>query len=149
VKYTIHYGRKMRISESSMIEVALRAEYDDSITPFEIGFKLTRDKVKAWIKEEAGKISSVSKPLEKNKIEISKQEMPRAITIESVSKAFPQELKSKLYFEDSGNYILVKALKYLGSETFKKVADIVKGQLGGEYISAGQDSHFRIRKAVG
>jgi hypothetical protein len=34
---------------------------------------------------------------------------------------------------------------FLGSENFAKIASAVRG-MGGEYISAGKDSHFRVPK---
>jgi len=137
VKYTVHYGRKTptRVAEFDMVEVGLTMEFDDSVTPYETGFKMVKDKVEAWIKEAVG-------PIEKAK---PKPERPATTTIQTVAQAFPQELKGQLYFEDSGDHILVKARKYLGSDTFRQVMDVVK-QFGGEYVSAGRESHFRIRK---
>ena len=137
MKYTVHYGRKTptRAMARDMVEVGLAVEFDDSVTPVEIGFKIVRDKVEEWIKEAVSGEKPKPKP-----------ERPVTTMIQTVAQAFPQELKGQLYFEDSGDYILVKARKFLDSNTFKKVADIVKGKLGGEYVSAGRKSHFRIRK---
>jgi len=70
-------------------------------------------------------------------------EVKPAVTVDSVAKMFPQELKNQLFFEESGDYVVVRVRKYLGQADFKKIAEIVK-RLGGEYISAGKDSHFRI-----
>jgi hypothetical protein len=67
---------------------------------------------------------------------------------EDVQKVFPQDLSSMLYFEETDEHILVKPRLYLGSDNFRRVANIIRDQLGGEYVSAGKDSHFRIsRKA--
>jgi len=68
------------------------------------------------------------------------------VTIETVSKAFPEELRGLLYFEDTDQWILVKPRQYLGSENFPKLAAIVRDQLGGEYVSAGKESHCRVPK---
>jgi len=70
-----------------------------------------------------------------------------SLTIESVQSLFPPDLASLLYFEDTDEHILVKPRQYLGSDNFRRIASIVRDQLGGEYISAGRDSHFRIPKA--
>jgi hypothetical protein len=51
-----------------------------------------------------------------------------------------------LSFSEDGDCVLVKPLGFLGGGNFRKVANIVKGELGGEYVSAGKDSHFRIPK---
>jgi len=68
-------------------------------------------------------------------------------TVNSVQRLFPPELACLLYFEESEEYILVKPRHYLGSDNFRRIASIIRDQLGGEYISAGRDSHFRIPKS--
>jgi len=65
--------------------------------------------------------------------------------IEDVRMMFPSELEDLLAFEEEENYIIVKPRQYLGGENFAKIASIVRGA-GGEYISAGKESHFRIPK---
>lgn len=65
-----------------------------------------------------------------------------------VQSAFPQELKAMLRFEESEDYIIVKPRRFLGSENFAKIASIIR-DVGGEYISAGRDSHFRVQKRSG
>ena len=65
-------------------------------------------------------------------------------TIDDVQRVFPQELAGMLYFEESGEYIIVKPRQYLGSDNFARIASIVRDELRGEYISAGRDSHFRV-----
>lgn len=64
---------------------------------------------------------------------------------DDVRTAFPQDLEHMLTFEDKGEYIMIKPKQFLGSENFAKIASAVRG-LGGEYISAGRDSHFRVYK---
>jgi len=66
-------------------------------------------------------------------------------TVADVRTAFPKELESMLFFEDTGKYIVIKPRQYLGSENFAKIASLVRGE-GGEYISAGKESHFRVPK---
>ncbi len=55
------------------------------------------------------------------------------------------ELSNMLSFEYStdGQYIKIKPKQFLGSDNFAVVAGKVRG-MGGEYISAGKDSHFRV-----
>jgi len=68
-----------------------------------------------------------------------------ARTIESVQAWFPKNLEEMLTFEDVGDYIRIKPRQYLGSENFAKIASIIRDN-GGEYISAGKESHFRVPK---
>ena len=59
--------------------------------------------------------------------------------------AFPEDLESLLSFEEKNDYVMIKPKQFLGSENFAKIASTVRG-LGGEYISAGKNSHFRVPK---
>ena len=66
-------------------------------------------------------------------------------SIDEIRISFPEELENRLGFEDKGDYIIIKPKQFLGSENFAKIASAVRG-MGGEYISAGKDSHFRVPK---
>jgi hypothetical protein len=65
--------------------------------------------------------------------------------VDDVCLAFPENLEALLSFQEETDYIIVKPKQFLGSENFAKIASTVRG-LGGEYISAGKDSHFRVPK---
>jgi hypothetical protein len=65
--------------------------------------------------------------------------------VEDVRMMFPPDLDNMLAFEDKGDYVQIKPKQFLGSENFAKIASTVRG-IGGEYISAGRDSHFRVYK---
>lgn len=65
--------------------------------------------------------------------------------LNSVKEAFSSELADMLIFEDSGKFVVVKPRRFLGSDNFAKIASIVR-ELGGEYVSAGRDSHFKIAR---
>jgi hypothetical protein len=66
-------------------------------------------------------------------------------SVEDVRVAFPEDLEALLSFQEKDDYIIVKPRQFLGSENFAKIASAVRG-MGGEYISAGKDSHFRVPK---
>jgi len=70
-------------------------------------------------------------------------EQPR--TLEDIKMMFPEELEALLSFEDKGEFIMIKPRQFLGSENFAKIASIVRSA-GGEYKSAGKDSHFKVPK---
>ena len=65
--------------------------------------------------------------------------------VEDVRMMFSSELEELLIFEDKGSFIKVTPRQYLGSDNFAKIASTIR-ESGGEYISAGRDSHFRIPK---
>jgi hypothetical protein len=66
-------------------------------------------------------------------------------SVDEIRMSFPEELEARLSFEDKGDLIIIKPKQFLGSENFAKIASAVRG-MGGEYISAGKDSHFRVPK---
>ncbi|MBS7616562.1 hypothetical protein KEJ45_05135 [Candidatus Bathyarchaeota archaeon] len=72
-------------------------------------------------------------------------EEEKRIGIEDVKMMFPEELENLLNFEDKGDYVMIKPRQYLGAENFAKIAQIARGA-GGDYVSAGKDSHFRVPK---
>ncbi len=65
-------------------------------------------------------------------------------SIDEIRMSFPEELEAKLSFEEKGDYIIIKPTQFLGTN-FAKIASAARG-MGGEYISAGKDSHFRVPK---
>jgi len=71
----------------------------------------------------------------------------RLRSVKDVRTLFPKELEDMLNFEETPKYIIIKPRQYLGSENFAKIASIVRGT-GGEYISAGKESHFRVQREM-
>ena len=68
-------------------------------------------------------------------------------TIEDIRVLFPSDLEEMLTFEESGNYIMIKPRRFLGSDNFAKIASIIR-DAGGEYISAGKQSHFKVPREM-
>ena len=64
-------------------------------------------------------------------------------SVEGVRGSFSSDLEEMLIFEEAGDFIVIKTRRFLGSDNFAKIASIVRS-LGGEYISAGKDSHFKV-----
>ena len=79
------------------------------------------------------------------------RELVKSETIDKIAKiddlreSFPKDLEELLAFEETGEYFIVRPRQFLGSDNFAKIAAIVR-ETGGEYISAGKESHFRFRK---
>jgi len=71
----------------------------------------------------------------------------RMRTIEDIRVLFSSDLEEMLTFEESGNYIVIKPRRFLGSDNFAKIASIIRGA-GGEYISAGKQSHFKVPREI-
>jgi hypothetical protein len=98
--------------------------------------------VSASIKSMA--VSQITQPTPQTPAPVS-YEVHEKKSIEDIRMAFPEDLEHLLSFEEKGDYIIVKPRQFLGSENFAKIASAVRG-IGGEYISAGRDSHFRVPK---
>lgn len=58
---------------------------------------------------------------------------------------FREDQQLLLDFSDEGDHYKVKPKNYLGSEKFAEIGAVVR-KLGGSYISAGKESHFRVKK---
>jgi hypothetical protein len=67
----------------------------------------------------------------------------RVQAIEDIKMMFPEDLENLLSFEEKEDYIMIKPRQFLGSENFAKIASVVRG-IGGDYVSAGKASHFRV-----
>jgi dsDNA-specific endonuclease/ATPase MutS2 len=99
--------------------------------------------VSASIKSMA--VSQITQPLPQATVSVSHEVHEKKKSIEDIRMVFPEDLEHLLSFEDKGDYIMIKPKQFLGSENFAKIASAVRG-IGGEYISAGRDSHFRVPK---
>lgn len=62
-----------------------------------------------------------------------------------IKDMFPQDLQDMLNFNQDGKTIIIKPRRFLGSDNFAKIASIVR-QAGGEYVSAGKESHFKVQE---
>jgi hypothetical protein len=69
----------------------------------------------------------------------------RSKGIEDVKMMFPEDLEGLLSFEEKDDYIIIKPRQFLGPENFSKIASRVR-ENGGDYVSAGKSSHFRVPK---
>jgi len=70
----------------------------------------------------------------------------RSKAIEDIKTMFPEDLENLLSFEEKEDSVIIKPRQFLGSDNFSKIASIVRGA-GGDYVSAGKASHFRVPKA--
>ena len=90
-------------------------------------------------------VSQITQPAPQTPAAVSHEIHDKKKSIEDIRMAFPEDLENLLSFEEKDEYIMIKPRQFLGSENFAKIASTVRG-MGGEYISAGKDSHFRVTK---
>jgi hypothetical protein len=90
-------------------------------------------------------VSQITHPVQQAQVPAAREGGERQRTVEDVRMSFPPDLENLLNIEERNDYIIIKPRQFLGSENFAKIASAVRG-MGGEYISAGKDSHFRVLK---
>ena len=64
-------------------------------------------------------------------------------SVEDIRRSFSSDLEELLIFEEAGDHVMIRTRRFLGSDNFAKIASVVRS-LGGEYVSAGKDSHFKV-----
>jgi hypothetical protein len=79
---------------------------------------------------------NITKPTETN---------PRIMEI--IAALDPVKDLIKIDTDSSTLLVIVRPAQYLGSENFSKLASIVR-TIGGQYVSAGKNSHFEVPKAT-
>lgn len=62
----------------------------------------------------------------------------------AIANALPEKAQDLINLESKDGTIFVRPKQYLGSELFAKVSSIIREQFGGEYVSEGKNSHFRV-----
>jgi len=77
------------------------------------------------------------------RLTVRKAQRPSPSVVGKVAKWFPREIGELLVIEAGKDVVIVRPKRYLGGETFARVAEIVRHH-GGEYCSAGRESYFRI-----
>lgn len=77
-------------------------------------------------------------------IDYTQQKRPDNVT--DIQLSFTEEQVNRLSITEKDGYWIIKPKQFLGSEMFAAVGYTVRG-LGGEYISAGRDSHFRVKRS--
>jgi len=95
------------------------------------------------ISKDLSEISKALKTVSVPAAPVAPTERMRAIP--DVQALFPKGLAEMLDFEEKEKFIVIRPRQFLGSENFAKIASIVR-EAGGEYISAGKESHFRLPK---
>jgi hypothetical protein len=160
-KHTWQFSKRHAVKlddEYRSVEIGFSGEFDDAVTPPEASYMRAKELVDERMEEAIQELKAESTEIKEGekqsepKNETAKlftrkeKETGKPATAEDVRKALPKELAELLSFESTDKYIVVKPRQYLGSDNFRKIASIVRDQLGGEYVSAGEDSHFRVSR---
>jgi hypothetical protein len=129
--------RKGFIRKGIRVEYTVTADVDDEQDLFAAKERL-EGIVDGWIS---------SQPEFKAAIQTVKAQPTKKMetTVEEVKKKFPENLQGLLKFTDSTDFVIIEPRQFLGAENFAEIARIVR-EVGGDYVSAGKESHFRVPK---
>jgi hypothetical protein len=131
---------------SEMPLITILTEIKDAITEKEQGtvHQLCRiaDALEKLVSQqpEVAQVKTTSTPDKKTSAKTTESKY-----IEKARNLFEPYDAEQLSFMESTDEVIIKPQKFLGSELFAKIAAVVR-DAGGEYVSAGKDSHFRIKK---
>jgi len=96
--------------------------------------------------EEKQDVKKDASPLTlENTVPTPQTQEPAMAKLEDIKMMFPEDLENLLTFEEKEDYIIIAPRQFLGSENFTKIASIIRA-IGGDYVSAGKESHFRCPK---
>ncbi len=115
----VEYSRTFNLGQYESERISLKAELDETDD-----LKQTFNKVKTHVFQ-----------LHKEKLNLE--------IIQKVKERFLDKWIERIEFLHQENFIIVKTKQYLNTDDFEELRGIVKG-FGGEYVSAGKDSHFKI-----
>jgi hypothetical protein len=127
----LEYSRTFNLGNYESEHITLKVDLDETEDLHE-SFKELKFSVFRLQKESQG-------------IKETKQVVESDERLEPLKQSFSKNLRQLLIFEEKQNYAIIKPRNFLGSNNFAKVASVVRN-LGGEYVSAGKDSHFKISK---
>jgi hypothetical protein len=129
--------RKGFIRKGIRVEYTVTADVDDEQDLFAAKERL-EGIVDGWISSQPEFKAAIQtvKPQPTKKMET---------TVEEVKKKFPENLQGLLKFTDSTDFVIIEPRQFLGAENFAEIARIVR-EAGGDYVSAGKESHFRVPK---
>ena len=125
----LEYSRNFNLGNYESERITLKVDLDET-EDLDESFRTLKATV-FRLQKEGGLIEDSKKVVEADK------------RLETVKKAFPQDLANLLFFEETKDAAIIKPKEFLGSQNFAKIAAVVR-ELKGEYISAGKESHFKI-----
>jgi hypothetical protein len=115
----IEYSRTFNLGQYESERISLRVELDET------------DDVNQTFKKVKTQVFQLHK------------EKPNLDLAQLVKDRFIDKWVERIEFSHQGNFIIVKTKQYLNDDDFKELRAVIR-DMGGEYVSAGKDSHFKI-----
>lgn len=115
----IEYSRTFNLGQYESERISLRVELDET------------DDLNQTFNEVKTHVFQLQK--EKRNLDI----------VQKVKERFLDKWVERIEFSRQGNFIIVKTKQYLNTDDFEELRAVIR-DFGGEYVSAGKDSHFKI-----
>ena len=128
-------NRKFNLGNYETLDMAAEAELNDTDNPLEI-WQVLRDNIEM----EYIVMQNKTKPTPPQPTPTAQ---PQEATLNNFIAEFPPEQQQRLDFALKGNKFIIRPKQFLGSDMFAQVSAVVRS-FGGEYISAGKESHWRV-----
>ena len=136
----VNVTRKFNLGNYESIDIGMEAEVTPEENPNET-MQILRDNIEMeYINQKTAK--RPNQPLKPAAPATQKSVMP-SDPISKMQSHFTVDLLDRLTFTEKGKDVVIKPVAFLGSEIFAEVSRVVRG-MGGEYVSAGKDSHWRV-----
>jgi len=106
-------------------------------------------KLKASLDEVAEKLLRISNELGAiiMDLEVEKRVVePSSLTVADVQVTLGAELNKELKFSQREDAVIVTPKRWLGRELFNQIAEKLRTLGAGEYVPAGKQSHWIVRK---
>jgi hypothetical protein len=134
----VSFSRKFNIGNYESLDASMEAELSEKDNPHEV-LTILKDNVEMWFIDQ--RKTGANHPAQ-TQIAPAPTTTPPA-TLGNIRRLFPEDLEKLLTFEQKGKVVIIKPRAFLGTTIYSEILDIVR-KAGGEYISAGKDSHFRV-----
>jgi hypothetical protein len=140
----VSVNRKFNLGNYETLDMSAEAELSENDKPLEI-WEILRDNIEMEFSAMQRKDRKAPTPAsdQATKPQPTTKAPEQTKGLDAIRMKFSEDVETRLTFEQKGNYVIVKPKQFLGSELFAAISGIIRGS-GGEYISAGKDSHWRV-----
>ncbi len=144
----IVYNRKFNLGNYETQDLTIEAQLNEKDNPLEV-WTILADNTEMWHIDYMRKRNAESGGAAKStpNVQSSPNQPPNSppkASIDKIKQRFPSQYESELTFEQKGEYCIIKPKQFLGPIIFGDICGIIR-EIGGEYISAGKDSHSHWR----
>jgi hypothetical protein len=147
----VSFTRKWNLGNFESLDLSIEAQIGEKDNPLET-WTILKDNAEMWFIDYKKKLMGGNEGKQPFPSVSPTSPKPSATpptqqrrSINDIAHSFPEIIEAKLTFEQRIDYIIIKPKYFLGTEMFAQISGMICS-MGGEYISAGKDSHWRIKQ---